>query len=217
MRITKHWHSCLLVEEGNTRILIDPGEYSFLPGRAKPEDFTGLTAILITHEHGDHADPQAIKKILHKNPVPVYGNGEVKKKLAPFGIETILLEDHVIKIGGMQVEAISAEHGPLIEDTPPNNAYFIDNAFLVPGDSYDRPLKKIKARALALPILSPWAGMTGAFELMRCVEPKFVIPIHDGFVLDDAREGQQEMWAEVCTKEGVDFRSLKTPKEFLEV
>lgn len=217
MKVRKFWHSCLLVEEGDTRILIDPGKYSFLAGRAKPEDFHDLTAILITHEHSDHADPQIIKKIHAKNPVPVYGNHGVKKALAVFGVDVELLEDRVIKIGGMQVEAISAEHGPLLKAVPPNSAYLIDGSLLIPGDSYDRVLGKLGCRALALPIAAPWGKITEAYAILDKVKPKFMLPIHDGFVREEFLEGQYKSWEEECRKIGVDFRPLKTPQDFLEV
>ncbi len=217
MRVSKYWHSCLLAEEGDTRILIDPGKYSFLPGRAKAEDFTELTAILITHEHGDHADPEIIRKILHKNPVPVYGNGGVLEALRPFGVEVELLADRVVKIGRIQVEAISAAHGPLLENIPPNNAYLLDGAFLAPGDSYDHVLAKLNVRALALPVTAPWGKITEAYELLKKISPKFAVPIHDGYIREEFLAGQYEMWANVCRDLDVDFRPLRTPREFLEV
>ena len=49
MKITKFGHSCLLVEEGGARILLDPGKYSILQNNVENVD-----AIVITHEHQDH-------------------------------------------------------------------------------------------------------------------------------------------------------------------
>lgn len=54
MHIYFHGHSCFEIEGQAGRILIDP----FLTGNpsttAKPEDFTQLDAILVSHGHNDH-------------------------------------------------------------------------------------------------------------------------------------------------------------------
>jgi len=54
MRIHYHGHSCFEIEGKSGRILIDP----FLQGnpgaQVKPEDFTKLDAILVSHGHSDH-------------------------------------------------------------------------------------------------------------------------------------------------------------------
>lgn len=217
MRITKYWHSCLLIEEGDTKILVDPGSYSFLPGRARPENFQHLTAILITHEHKDHADPEALKKIHARNPVPVYGNRGVQHALSPWDIDVELLEDKTIKIGGVQVKAIPAEHGPLVRSTVQNTAYLLDDALLIPGDSYDRAISKLGVRALMLPIAAPWGKQVEAYEFAKILSPKFLVPIHDGLGIEEFILGQYETWEYICKDLHIDFRPLRTPQEFLEV
>src|SRR3989338_4899247 len=63
MRITKFGHSCLFIEEGEARILIDPGSYVFKDVALKPEDLPQCNVLLLTHEHPDHTDPAALKTI----------------------------------------------------------------------------------------------------------------------------------------------------------
>jgi L-ascorbate metabolism protein UlaG (beta-lactamase superfamily) len=55
MRIAHLGHSCLLVDIGGQRILIDPGGFS--PGIV---DVTGISLILVTHQHADHIDLQRL-------------------------------------------------------------------------------------------------------------------------------------------------------------
>jgi L-ascorbate metabolism protein UlaG (beta-lactamase superfamily) len=63
MRVTKFGHSCLLVEEGGARVLLDPGTFS--------EGFEGLedlTAVCLTHQHADHLDAERLRLVLDRNP-----------------------------------------------------------------------------------------------------------------------------------------------------
>ena len=55
MRLTKLGHSCLLVEEGRARLLLDPGTLS-----GGFEELEGLTAVLFIHQHADHLDQQRL-------------------------------------------------------------------------------------------------------------------------------------------------------------
>jgi L-ascorbate metabolism protein UlaG (beta-lactamase superfamily) len=63
MKITKYGHSCLLIEEGGAKILIDPGAYS-----KGFEGVTGLGAVLITHQHADHLSAEHLAGLKAKNP-----------------------------------------------------------------------------------------------------------------------------------------------------
>ena len=63
MRLTKFGHSCLLVEEERTRILLDPGTLS-----DGFQELQGLTAVLHTHQHADHLDPARLRGLLDRNP-----------------------------------------------------------------------------------------------------------------------------------------------------
>jgi L-ascorbate metabolism protein UlaG (beta-lactamase superfamily) len=63
MRLTKFGHSCLLVEEGGARVLLDPGSFS-----EGFETLEGLTAVCVTHQHVDHVDPERVRPLLDRNP-----------------------------------------------------------------------------------------------------------------------------------------------------
>lgn len=59
VQIIHFGQSCVLVEIGTARLLLDPGVYS-----AGFEDLSGLDAILVTHQHPDHLDLARIPALL---------------------------------------------------------------------------------------------------------------------------------------------------------
>ena len=68
MELTHFGHSCLLAnfkgESGeDTTVLFDPGNFSH-----GFEGITGLSAILITHQHPDHADTERLPALVDANP-----------------------------------------------------------------------------------------------------------------------------------------------------
>lgn len=63
MELTHFGHSCLLAGFGGATLLFDPGNFSH-----GFEGITGLSAILITHQHPDHADRERLPALLEANP-----------------------------------------------------------------------------------------------------------------------------------------------------
>ena len=63
MQVTHFGHSCVLLDTGAARLLIDPGNFS-----TDFEDVTGLDAVLVTHQHPDHLDPERLPALLRANP-----------------------------------------------------------------------------------------------------------------------------------------------------
>ncbi|MDZ4234833.1 MAG: MBL fold metallo-hydrolase, partial [Dietzia sp.] len=65
MQLTHFGHSCLLASfkgksnDGETTVLFDPGNFSH-----GFEGITGLSAILITHQHPDHADTERLPALI---------------------------------------------------------------------------------------------------------------------------------------------------------
>ena len=63
MRISHLGHSAVLLQTDEAQVLIDPGNFS--------DDWHGLTdldAVLITHQHPDHADPEHLPALAAANP-----------------------------------------------------------------------------------------------------------------------------------------------------
>ncbi|MGB5564945.1 MAG: MBL fold metallo-hydrolase, partial [Acidimicrobiia bacterium] len=65
--ITKLVHACLLVEVDDTRILIDPGTFSWQDERLVPSMVDGVDRVLITHEHADHVSLEFLRAALERS------------------------------------------------------------------------------------------------------------------------------------------------------
>lgn len=175
MRITKFGHSCLYVTEGAANILLDPGSFS-----SGFETLTGLTAVLLTHQHFDHVDAEKLSALLTANPAAtVYADAQTAGVLGEkwIAVTTVQAADELDV--GVPVSVYGARHAVIHKDIPviSNVAYLIDGRLLHPGDSFteiDRPVE-----VLALPVSAPWMAVKEAVEYVRSVSPAYVIPIHE--------------------------------------
>ena len=218
MRIYKYIHSCLLVEEGNGRILFDPGIFSFIEGKVSPANFSDLSLIVVTHQHVDHVDTPALKTILEHNQVPVLTNTATQAYLAKEGITATALDEGEYKVGSFTIRAIPAEHEKVLFPVPQNTAFLVNDLMLHPGDSLDPGLYTLKGiPALALPIMAPWATVRDAAKFAEALKPDLAFPIHDGFAKEFFVEGQQKNFSKYFAEAGIPFQPIAHQVEWIEV
>ena len=182
MRITKYGHSCLHITEGSASILIDPGGFS-----QGFETLSGLTAVLLTHQHADHVDPKRLPLLLRGNPgATLYADAGSVDVLAKEGITATPVASGDRLDVGIGVEVFAGDHAVIHRDIPviPNACYLIGGRLLHPGDSLtvlDRPVE-----ILALPTSAPWMAVKEAIDYFRAVDPKAAIPVHDKLMANPA-------------------------------
>ena len=188
MRITHLGHACVLVEAAGTRVLIDPGSFSDLWHHL--ED---LDAVLITHQHPDHLDPDHVPKLIEDNPqAAIYTADDVDHTLLLPRAEPLTAGAR-LTIGVLDVEAVGGNHAVIHADIPRvHNIGFVLRAegepvFFHPGDALDSAPADVDV--LALPIMGPWAALKEHVEFVRALDvPPQSIPIHDELLSDRGRE-----------------------------
>jgi L-ascorbate metabolism protein UlaG (beta-lactamase superfamily) len=182
MRLTKYGHSCLLVEEGPARLLLDPGTLS-----GGFEGLEGLTAVLVTHQHADHLDVQRLRGLLDRNPgARVLCDQGSAEQLAAAGAAVEVVHDgDELDVGGVAMRVSGREHAVIHPDIPvvPNVGYLLGGRLFHPGDAFTPPGQPVEV--LAVPAGAPWLKVAEPIDYLRQVRPQVAVPVHE-LVLSEA-------------------------------
>lgn len=178
MKITKFGHCCLLIEERNVRMLIDPGMFTI----AEQRELNNIDAVLYTHEHPDHYHLESLKHVMANNPrAKVFCNPGVGILLSREGIPSMVIGDgQATEEKGIVIEGHGSIHAMLHSMLPSvqNTGYFISERFWYPGDAFTDPGRS--PEILALPVAGPWMKLSEAIEYALAQKPKLCFPVHDG-------------------------------------
>jgi L-ascorbate metabolism protein UlaG (beta-lactamase superfamily) len=219
MRVYKFIHSCLVVEEGGDKILFDPGMFSFMEGQVTPDAFRDVGTIIVTHNHPDHMDVAALKKIVELSGAKVITNSETKDACTKEGIEAMVLEEGSYQSKDFTIRAVPANHEKILAPTlPQNTAYIINESFLNPGDSFaplPSTLRGIKA--LALVVAAPWTTEVTTAEFAETIAPQMVIPVHDGYVKSFFQKMRYDNYDRYFSTKGIKFQRLFGPGDGVEI
>jgi L-ascorbate metabolism protein UlaG (beta-lactamase superfamily) len=210
MKISKYIHSCLLFEHEGEKLLFDPGVFTFAEGQVQPDQFAGVATIVITHEHPDHLNLKALKEILALSHATVISNRGVAAILQPEGIAVKRHEEGTMQAGPFTLKALACTHQPILAPTlPVHIAYLVNDRVLNPGDSFDPVLLAWKGtEALILPVTAPFLTEVEALAFARRMEPKQVLPVHDGYVKDFFRKGRYDTYEDYLKKDGIRFHRM---------
>ena len=186
MELTHFGHSCLHVDIDGTTLLFDPGNFSH-----GFEGITGLSAILITHQHPDHADPQRLPALVEANPgAALYADPQTAAQLG--GDWTAVAVGDEFTVGGLTVRGAGGRHAVIHPEIPviDNISYLIGDRghparLMHPGDALFDPGEPVEV--LATPAAAPWMKISEAVDYLRAVAPSHAVPIHQGIITPDAR------------------------------
>ncbi len=191
MQLTHFGHSCLLAsfpaDSGSeTSVLFDPGNFSH-----GFEGITGLSAILITHQHPDHADPARLPALVEANPqAAFYADPQTAAQLGgPW--KAVNVGDE-FTVGHLTVRGVGGRHAVIHPEIPviDNISYLIGDGehparLMHPGDALFTPGEPVDV--LAAPAAAPWMKISEAVEYLRAVAPAQAVPIHQAIIDPIAR------------------------------
>ncbi len=204
MKVTKYIHSCLLVEEPASRILIDAGQFSFESKLLDPAKIGVLDYIVYTHEHADHYYEPLLLELSKTSP---HATIVTNQDLAAV-ITALKLSNPVSSTGNETVAPFSAIHEPLPLGMPNvlNVGVHIGGQLTHCGDSYELSDTK---DFLALPITAPFASLREALDAVVKLKPKAVLPLHDWEWHDAARTGRYHWAKGLLAPHDIDFIELE--------
>lgn len=200
IHVTKHHHACVTVEDEATRILIDPGQLGSPPALA------GVEAILITHQHFDHFDPDLIAKAAARS-IPVWMPPDAADDFTHLDNVHEAVAGDVFTVRTLTVEIAGDRHAEVHPQVagPQNRAYLIGGAVFITGDEHPAPPGPFTA--LVTPIDAPWLRATDLIQYVHRHKPHQVIGIHDGLLnthgLDVARHSARTLLNEGCVHASV--------------
>jgi L-ascorbate metabolism protein UlaG (beta-lactamase superfamily) len=176
MRITKFGHACVRVEHDGRVVVVDPGVFT------DPGAVEGADAILVTHEHPDHFDPDRLRA----TEAPVFTIDAVGTRLreeAPDLAERLT----VVAPGeefdaALPVQAVGELHAVIHPDIPRvfNCGYVVtagEQRVFHPGDALTPPGRFVDV--LCVVVSAPWMRAAEAVDFAREVGAPTNLAIHD--------------------------------------
>ena len=182
MKLTKHEHACVVLEKDGAKVVIDPGAFSAEAAGI----VAGADAILITHEHFDHVNEEAIHAALAARPeLRVYAPAAMADQISTHRDQvTGVTAGDTLTLGPFSVTVHGSEHAVIHPDFPTiaNVGYLVDGSLYHPGDAYFVP--EVPVSVLLVPTSGPWMKIGEAADYVRAVRPQQIIQIHEALLSD---------------------------------
>lgn len=182
MQLTKYNHATVVLERDGATLVIDPG--AFTPEAA--DLVRAATAVLVTHEHPDHLDVDAVRAGLEADPsLVVRGPRPVVEQLGDHDGRVRAVEaGDTFSVGPFDVRVFGEHHAVIHPDIPviPNVGYLVDDTVFHPGDAYLEP--GVPVPLLLVPTSGPWTHTAEAVDYVRAVQPERIVQIHEAMLSD---------------------------------
>ncbi|WIE75932.1 MBL fold metallo-hydrolase [Curtobacterium sp. MCSS17_007] len=191
MELTKYNHATVVLEQDGTTLVIDPGV--FTPESA--DLVRTATAVLVTHEHPDHLDADAVRAGLDANPdLVVRAPQAVVDQLGEHDGRVVAVSaGDTFSVGPVPVRVFGEEHAVIHRDLPTiaNVGYLVDDAVFHPGDAYLVP--GVPVRLLLVPTSGPWAKTGEGVDYVRAVAPERAVQIHELLLSEVGQQSNVQM------------------------
>jgi L-ascorbate metabolism protein UlaG (beta-lactamase superfamily) len=180
MELTKHGHACVVLSDGERRLVIDPGAFTDAAA------LDGATAVLVTHEHPDHFVPDRLRAALDADPaLEVWTNKSVAAQLDGLASRVhIVGNGDAVEVAGFDVHVHGELHAEIHPDLPriANIGFLVDGQVFHPGDALTVPEEPVAT--LLLPIHGPWSKASEVIDYVRAVHADQAYAIHDVLLSD---------------------------------
>jgi glyoxylase-like metal-dependent hydrolase (beta-lactamase superfamily II) len=180
VQLTKHGHACVVLSDGDRRLVVDPGSFT------GDDAWTGASALLVTHEHADHFVPEKVRAALDADPaLEVWTNSSVAAQLEGLGSRV-----HVVGAGdtftaaGFDVSVHGEWHAVIHPDVPRvrNVGFLVEGTVFHPGDALTVP--DVTVPTLLLPAHAPWSKLGELIDYLREVRAERAFAVHDALLSD---------------------------------
>ena len=219
MKISKYLHSCLVFEEDDYKLLVDPGKFSFAEGLVKPEQFADVRSIIITHIHPDHLDIENLRIIAQLSSASILANKQVGEKLTEANIPFELLCNGIQQLGPFKLEVFTVAHEPILDNALPQmSGFVINDKVLHPVDSMEDALLKYEGIELLIMVtMAPFANEPRIAAFADKLRPKQILPVHDGYAKEFFIKQRYEAYTKHFDKLGIKFHNIYQPGDSITI
>jgi L-ascorbate metabolism protein UlaG (beta-lactamase superfamily) len=180
MELIKHGHACVVLCDGDRRLVVDPGAFT------EESALDGATAVLITHEHPDHFVPDRLRAAMDADPaLEIWTNQSVAAQLEGLGTRVhVVGHGDAVTVAGFDVHVHGELHAQIHPEIPriPNIGFLVDGLVFHPGDALTVPDEPVAT--LLLPVHAPWSKAAEVIDYVREVHADQAYAIHDVLLSD---------------------------------
>lgn len=210
MKLTKFTHACVRLEKDGRVLVLDPGTFS-----ETDEALDGAAAVLITHEHADHIDVDAVSgALLASQELQLFAPAGVAAELkgkAPDAAERIhtVAAGEAFEAAGFAIRSFGGQHALIHPQIPvvANVGYLVDANVYHPGDSFAIP-DGIEVQTLLVPIHAPWNKVGEVVDFVIGVRAPRAFPIHDALLNEAGRGLVEGHVTRIGARYGTEYRHL---------
>jgi len=180
MELIKHGHACVVLCEGERRLVVDPGAFT------DPSALDGASAVLVTHEHADHFVADRLRAAMDADPaLEIWTNGSVAGQLEGLGGRVhVVGHGDAVSVAGFDVHVHGELHAEIHPEIPrvKNVGFLVDGQVFHPGDALTVPDEPVAT--LLLPVHAPWSKASEVIDYVRAVHADQAYAVHDGLLND---------------------------------
>jgi L-ascorbate metabolism protein UlaG (beta-lactamase superfamily) len=208
VRLTKFAHSCVRLDDDDRSLVVDPG--IFLDASEIADVYRGADAVLITHEHPDHINVEALRAAVTADPqLRIWAPSNVADQFGDLGDRVrAVREGESFEAAGFAVQTFGGQHA-IIHPTIPviaNVGYLIEGRVYHPGDSLIVPTMPVET--LLVPIHAPWSKVAEVVDFVVSVRASAAYPIHDALLTDAGLQFTEGHVTRIGGSHGTEYQHL---------